>query len=262
MTLGSRIKECRLKAKLSQEKTAELVGVSRQAVTKWEADQSAPNTENLFKLAEVLGTTVDFLITSETETRSVAEQVYQMFKDEEAHKKASLKKQALLNFYTTLGVFAGYGVIFLTGKLLCSASGEYTVAGWLTNTHMKPETYLFGWLLTSDMFFYAAMLSMLCGLAGFRRVAYTSLGGFALGLPLGEYLGDISALVPEGYHYGWAIWGLLFVGSIFFGIWLQRFPVEEVNFRSRKLRLWCAAAGLYAIGSIVLVLLNIPPAHY
>ena len=35
MTLGTRIKEYRMKSRLSQEKVAELVGVSRQAVTKW-----------------------------------------------------------------------------------------------------------------------------------------------------------------------------------------------------------------------------------
>ncbi|MBQ7087809.1 MAG: helix-turn-helix transcriptional regulator [Clostridia bacterium] len=61
MTLGERIKEQRTKAKMSQEKLAELVGVSRQAVTKWEAGQSSPSTENLFRIAEVLGTTVDIL---------------------------------------------------------------------------------------------------------------------------------------------------------------------------------------------------------
>lgn len=43
MALGDRIKECRQAAHLSQEKVAELLGVSRQAVTKWEANQSAPN---------------------------------------------------------------------------------------------------------------------------------------------------------------------------------------------------------------------------
>ena len=52
MTLGERIKSCRQKAGLSQEKLAELAGVSRQAVTKWEAGQSAPSTENLLKLAD------------------------------------------------------------------------------------------------------------------------------------------------------------------------------------------------------------------
>ncbi|MBQ8238391.1 MAG: helix-turn-helix transcriptional regulator [Oscillospiraceae bacterium] len=262
MTLGDRIKECRLKAKLSQEKVAELVGVSRQAVTKWESGLSAPNTDNLFKLAEVLGTTVDFLITAENDTRSVAEQVYQMIKDEAAGKEAEIRHQRLLNFYAVLGVLAGYTVIFLTGKLLFTESGDYTVLGWLTNTDMRPGAYLFGWLLSSRMFHYATILSMFCGLAGFRRVAFTTLGAFTLGLPLGEYLGAIPALVPQGYHYGWAIWGLLFIGSIFLGIWLQRFPAAELHWHSKKLRRWCIAAGLYAAASIAFVLLNIPPAYY
>ena len=68
MTLGERIKACRQHAGMSQEKVAELVGISRQAVTKWESDQSAPNTENLFKLAEIFGTTVDLLLNSEEES--------------------------------------------------------------------------------------------------------------------------------------------------------------------------------------------------
>lgn len=53
MSLGERIKEQRKSSGLSQEKVAEFVGVSRQAVTKWETGQSAPSTENLFKLAEI-----------------------------------------------------------------------------------------------------------------------------------------------------------------------------------------------------------------
>ena len=49
MSLGERIKEQRKACDMSQEKVAELVGVSRQAVTKWEAERSAPSTENLFE---------------------------------------------------------------------------------------------------------------------------------------------------------------------------------------------------------------------
>ena len=55
MALSDRIKNCRQSAGLSQEKMAELVGVSRQAVTKWETGQTSPSTENLFRLAEILG---------------------------------------------------------------------------------------------------------------------------------------------------------------------------------------------------------------
>lgn len=260
MTLGTRIKECRRKAGLSQEKAAELVGVSRQAVTKWESDQSVPTTENLFRLAEILGTTVDALAATENGA-STAEQIYQMFKDDEARKKAEIRRQRMLNFHTVLGIFAGYGAIFLLRKLICTGEGEYTILGWLANARMKPGAYLFGWLLSSGMFHYAAILSMLAALAGFRRLAWTTLGAFILGLPLGEYLGEIPALVPAGYHYGWAIWGLLYLGSIFLGIWLQRFPAEEMRFSSKKLRIWCITAALYVLFSVVFVLLNIPPAH-
>lgn len=54
-TLGQRIREHRRRAGLSQEALARRMDVSRQAVTKWESGQSAPSTENLFRLAELFG---------------------------------------------------------------------------------------------------------------------------------------------------------------------------------------------------------------
>lgn len=62
MPLGNHIKENRKRCGLSQEKLAELVGVSRQAVTKWETDQSAPSTDNLIRLAEVFDISLDRLL--------------------------------------------------------------------------------------------------------------------------------------------------------------------------------------------------------
>ena len=53
MSLGERIKQHRGKSGLSQEKIAELVGVSRQAVTKWESGQSVPSMANLITLTEI-----------------------------------------------------------------------------------------------------------------------------------------------------------------------------------------------------------------
>lgn len=54
MTLGENIKKQRERLKLSQEYVAEQMGVSRQAVSKWETGQSEPTAGNLVQLAKVL----------------------------------------------------------------------------------------------------------------------------------------------------------------------------------------------------------------
>lgn len=61
MTLSEKLKMYRTNNGLSQEKVAELVGVSRQAVTKWEVGQSMPSSEKLIALASIYGTSVDEL---------------------------------------------------------------------------------------------------------------------------------------------------------------------------------------------------------
>lgn len=53
MSLGQNIKKKRQQMKLSQEYVAERLGVSRQAVSKWETNQSEPSMKNLIELAEL-----------------------------------------------------------------------------------------------------------------------------------------------------------------------------------------------------------------
>lgn len=62
-TIGQRILELRRAAGMSQEALAAAVGVSRQALGKWEADQSLPGLDNLLALAEALHTSCDELLT-------------------------------------------------------------------------------------------------------------------------------------------------------------------------------------------------------
>ena len=66
MKLNEKIWNCRKKAGLSQEELGERVGVSRQAVSKWETGESAPEISKLKGLAEVFGTTVDWLLSEES----------------------------------------------------------------------------------------------------------------------------------------------------------------------------------------------------
>ena len=67
MTLGEKIKEIRKRFKLSQEQLAEIMNVSRQAITKWENDIGMPDTSNLQILAQTFGITIDYLLNNENE---------------------------------------------------------------------------------------------------------------------------------------------------------------------------------------------------
>lgn len=61
-SLGERIKDHRMKCKMTQEFVAESLGVSRQAVSKWESGSSDPSTSNLIALAKLFKITVEELI--------------------------------------------------------------------------------------------------------------------------------------------------------------------------------------------------------
>ena len=61
MDLGEKISGLRKNAGYSQEKLAELMDVSRQAVTKWESGKANPDTENLIRLAGIFGVSLDEL---------------------------------------------------------------------------------------------------------------------------------------------------------------------------------------------------------
>lgn len=62
-TIGSRISRLRKGQGMSQEALAEKIGVSSQAVSKWENDQSCPDISLLPQLAKLLDVTVDELLT-------------------------------------------------------------------------------------------------------------------------------------------------------------------------------------------------------
>lgn len=74
MTLGQAIQYYRKRQGLSQEALAELVGVSRQAVSKWELDDATPEVAKLKALAAVFGITVDQLLREESPTPPSAEE--------------------------------------------------------------------------------------------------------------------------------------------------------------------------------------------
>ena len=65
MDFGDKLKQYRLNEGLSQEQLAEEIGVSRQAITKWETKRGLPDVENMVILAEVFKLTLDELVLEE-----------------------------------------------------------------------------------------------------------------------------------------------------------------------------------------------------
>ena len=61
-SLGEVIKRHRMECKMTQEFVAEAIGVSRQAVSKWESGVSDPSTSNLSALAKLFGTTAEDIL--------------------------------------------------------------------------------------------------------------------------------------------------------------------------------------------------------
>lgn len=65
MKLNEKIYACRKKVGLSQEALAELIGVSRQSISKWEVGDAAPEITKLPLLAQAFGVTTDWLLSEE-----------------------------------------------------------------------------------------------------------------------------------------------------------------------------------------------------
>lgn len=62
MNFSDKLKEIRKSKGLSQEQLAEKIGVSRQAITKWETGKGLPDVENMVIIAEIFKTTLDELL--------------------------------------------------------------------------------------------------------------------------------------------------------------------------------------------------------
>lgn len=233
MTLGEKIKSLRKGLGMSQEKLAELMGISRQAVAKWENGQSAPSTANLFKLAEILNTTTAFLLADDDakdtgteentdETKAVlsqAEEFYRVFKAEEERKNKEKKQRIRKNIIRALVVILAYLAVYIAGRLIwCRTDSSLTGLLW-ASTPEGENSYLYGWLLSSGLFWGSLAISALPALLGKKYFSAITFGGFILGLILGIIFGPNPEGVPYGHgHYGWAIWGGIFILSVILGI--------------------------------------------
>ena len=130
MKLNEKIIYCRRKSGLSQENLAELLNVSRQAVSKWETGDALPEVNKLSRLAQIFGVTTDWLLSEDEEEEFNEEPIREQHSNEN-------KPESMSNFITRIirrygwltGVYLGIGGVFILGLGLLA----YFIAGSMIN---------------------------------------------------------------------------------------------------------------------------------
>ncbi len=74
MTLGNKLAKLRKENNYTQEQLAEVLGVSRQAISKWESNAAYPETDKLIRICRLFHCTTDYLLLKEDEAAMNTEQ--------------------------------------------------------------------------------------------------------------------------------------------------------------------------------------------
>lgn len=119
MTLGQNIQNARRVQGLSQEALAEKIGVSRQALGKWEKDTALPGLDNLQALAAALGIGVDALLGAENADPAVPAVTLDALRDLLAARDAEEKRRR------RLWDCAGGAVFIVLAGLLAGVALQY-----------------------------------------------------------------------------------------------------------------------------------------
>lgn len=117
MDIASRLQELRKEAGYSQEQLAEMLGVSRQAVSKWESGQTNPDINNVGRLSEIYQKSTDYIIFGEEREPQVIYQDKIVYKEKKGFQKLNdLPRSAQISLAITvcaLGVCAAPAVCVL-----------------------------------------------------------------------------------------------------------------------------------------------------
>lgn len=173
-TLGKRIMENRKRLGWTQDRLAEQMGVSAQAVSKWENDQSCPDISLLPRLAELFGITVDELLGRQTE---------KVYEGEVVREEKDDDKGITLNWESgKTGYLAAGLTVLLTAILMIAA---YFV---------KPLNAPFWGTLWPAALLVGGLVYMVEGFS-FLKLGVAVMGGYFLLDHLGVFSVDLGDLV-------------------------------------------------------------------
>lgn len=95
MTFGEKLSKLRKEYNYTQEQLADILGVSRQSISKWESDTAYPETDKLVKLGKLFNCSMDYLLndditekesTHQTQNNEIANKIISLFRERKSEK--------------------------------------------------------------------------------------------------------------------------------------------------------------------------------
>ena len=219
MTFGEKLQKLRTQRSLSQDALAEALDVSRQAVSRWERDETLPETEKVIRLSRYFAVTTDYLLLEEI--------------------PSPRQQPALIRLHAwwadrgwLLGVgLAVLGVLWLLRLL----TGGWTYMRMLTEGHLS-------WFQAAAQYLFACL----------ERIA--AAGGLAAAGVLTAALGRRRQGALRWHHFGWTavFWGAAdLMIQVLVSLWL--FSLLERGTMALY-ELWLGMGGtlLFALGTAAL----------
>lgn len=159
MTLGEKLQLLRHSRGVSQEQLAEVLDVSRQAISKWECGDCAPDLENLRAICTYFGVTSDYLIWESAENAPRPEEPTEKKSDHAA------RRESVRNFVRENAHWAGYLIAIVGGALLArmgiSLLAMSIMLAQVPTDGMVPDFSMIGMtakLMLPYIIIYAAMI--------------------------------------------------------------------------------------------------------
>ncbi|MBQ8604703.1 MAG: helix-turn-helix transcriptional regulator [Oscillospiraceae bacterium] len=160
MTFGQKLQNLRKEKGMSQEKLADRLSVSRQAVSRWELDISLPETENIIKIKNIFDVSFDYLLDENIDNPIISGS---KIPRENSGKNEYI--EAFISFVKKYGYIAGY---------LLSAVSLYCLTGYTITFLSIKKTF-------SDMFASGVPNTMTYILLMYMRLSLAgTAGGFIL----------------------------------------------------------------------------------
>ena len=159
MTLREKLIVLRDRAGLSQMELADRLGVSRQAVSRWETGEAVPDTEKVIQLSRIFHVTTDYLLLDIDEAPQSAAPAENNRETEQRAAEKRMKRQSIrMHFGWFLLIF---GIISLSATLVGAGLYAQTLTGWRTNLGRYGTALFASWILA--LFIVSAALT-LCGI--------------------------------------------------------------------------------------------------